>query len=410
MRVAAIISLIFFSLASVFAGGFQLNAQGTKQLSMGHTGTALFTDASSVFFNPGAFSLDTSFISFNAGSTLIFPSVQYLDAYPGNYSTYSKMNKGTPVQAYLTFKPMRKFPVSFGMGIYTPFGSRLQWEDNWKGQFIVREISLKTIFYQPTVSVRVTDWLGIGLGYCMAKGSFYLRKGVPLQNKNGEYGQATLTGDAEGNGWNAGMYVKANDQLSFGFTFRSTVNAKINNGTASFTVPDYTKGFFPDSSFTTSLSLPQIISFGVSYAINEKLRIAADINYAEWSSYDSLKIDFAKNTDKLKDVASPKNYKNSYTYRLGAQYKMNNWLSLQLGGYYDATPVPNNYVGPESPDANKFGLTCGASFTVGKNFGADISFLYVETIKRNGYSEENQFEGNYKTKVVAPGISLSYRF
>lgn len=410
MRKLLFLTSIIISLQKALAGGFQLSVQGTKQLSMGHTGTALFTDATAVFFNPGAFSLDTSLFNVSLGGSLIYPSIQYLDPYPGTYSVYSATHTGTPVYAYFTFKPKRSFPVSFGMGVYTPFGSHLQWEDNWKGQFIIREISLKTIYYQPTVSFKINSWLGLGIGYSIANGDFYLRKGIPLQNQSGEYGEAELTGKAKGSGWNAGMYVKATEQLSFGINFKSMVKARIDNGTATFKVPDYTKQYFPDSSFTTSLTLPQIISFGVSYSYNQKLRFAADINYAEWSSYDSLKIDFAKNTDKLKDIASVKNYKNSYTYRLGAQYKINEMITVRGGAYYDVSPVQDNYVGPEAPDANKFGLTCGASFTFAKKFCADVSFLYIETIRRKGYSEENQFEGIYKAKAIAPGLSLNYVF
>ena len=48
---------------------------------------------------------------------------------------------------------------------------------------------------------------------------------------------------------------------------------------------------------------------------NNKVKIALDINYVGWKSYDSLNIDFAKNSDKLADVASPRLYKNTFIFR-----------------------------------------------------------------------------------------------
>ena len=49
-------SLVFCALlasSSAFAGGYQVALQGQRQIGMGHTGTALAYDASSIFFNPG---------------------------------------------------------------------------------------------------------------------------------------------------------------------------------------------------------------------------------------------------------------------------------------------------------------------------------------------------------------------
>ena len=41
-----------------FAGGFQVNLQGTKQTGMGHLGTSFHLGASSAFFNPAMMGLD----------------------------------------------------------------------------------------------------------------------------------------------------------------------------------------------------------------------------------------------------------------------------------------------------------------------------------------------------------------
>ena len=42
--------------SQLYAGGFQLNLQGSRQLGMGHTGTGLVYDAATLFFNPGGMS------------------------------------------------------------------------------------------------------------------------------------------------------------------------------------------------------------------------------------------------------------------------------------------------------------------------------------------------------------------
>ena len=68
---------------------------------------------------------------------------------------------------------------------------------------------MKTIFIQPTVSWRLSDKIGLGVGFVYATGSFDLRKGVPVQDGSGEYGEANLHGAASGVGFNSGVYFNS---------------------------------------------------------------------------------------------------------------------------------------------------------------------------------------------------------
>ena len=43
-----------------FAGGFQVNLQGTKQTGMGHLGSSFYLGASSTYFNPAMMGLDSN--------------------------------------------------------------------------------------------------------------------------------------------------------------------------------------------------------------------------------------------------------------------------------------------------------------------------------------------------------------
>ena len=139
---------------------------------------------------------------------------------------------------------MKAKKIQVGLGIYTPFGSKVQWEDDWKGQFLIREIDLKTIFIQPTVSYKVTDKLGIGAGFIYATGSFALRKGVPVQDSMGNYGEGNLEGKASGYGFNAGIYFKASEKFSIGIDYRSEVKVSVANGSADFQVASSLAEYF----------------------------------------------------------------------------------------------------------------------------------------------------------------------
>lgn len=401
--------IILVSSSTLLAGGFQINLQGQKQTGMGHAGTGLCLDNASILFNPGALSFLDSLKGIYIGASFIMPKSTYAD-YATRYVAHPVKHVGTPFTLYANYQFKKAKKLQCGLGIYTPFGSKVQWEDDWKGQFLIREINLKTIFIQPTVSYKIHEKIGIGLGFVYATGSFALRKGVPLQDSSGNYGEANLEGKASGYGFNAGIYFKANDKFSIGIDYRSEVKVSVASGTADFETPSSLDYKFPTTTFSTQLRLPQVATLGLGYSINNKFKLAFDINFVGWKSYDSLIIDFADNTDALKDVHSARMYKNAYIFRLGAQYKLNEKWTVRLGTYYDMTPVQAGYLTPETPDADKIGITAGASFNITKKIHIDASFLYIEGKKRTDTNLETDFTGTYKTRALVPGISLEYVF
>ncbi len=403
--------IIFISGSTIlFAGGFQVNLQGQKQAGMGHTGTGLVLDNATVFFNPGGVAFLDSMRGISFGASFIFPKTIYLEPYPGSYTTTIQPHIGTPISLYAVFKFKKMDKLSASLGIYNPFGSRLQWPDDWKGQFLIREIDLKTFFIQPTLSYKLNEKLGIGIGFVYATGDFTLSKGFPKQDSVGNYGEAKLIGKASGYGFNAGVYFKATEKFSIGIDYRSQVTAKVKGGSANFTTPAALAEYFPSTTFTTQLKLPQVVALGFGYALNSKIKLAVDINYIGWKSYDSLIIDFAQNTDKLADLHSARMYKNVFIFRVGEQYKVNDKWTVRMGAYYDMTPVQAGYLTPETPDVNKIGITSGASYRITKKIHLDVSFLYIEGMKRTDTNIETQFGGTYKSRAFVPGFSFEYCF
>lgn len=408
-KIIGLLVISIYGSFSAFAGGFQVNLQGQKQNGMGHAGIGLALDNASLVFNPGALIFVDSLGSFSAGASFILPRTVFLDP-NSTYIAQTIHHTGTPLSLFANFKFKKNSPLTLGFGLYNPFGSRVQYEDDWKGQFLLREINLRTFFYQPTLSYKVTEKLGIGVGYIFANGDFSLRKGVPIQDSLGNYGEASLSGKANGQGFNAGIYYKINNKFSVGLNYRSTVKVKVENGSADFSTANAVSQYFQDSTFNTQLNLPAMASIGLGYQLNEKMKLALDINYVSWSSYDSLNIDFTKNSDKLDDVASPRLYENTFIFRTGLQYQVSEMFTVRAGAYFDQSPVQDGYLTPETPDSDKIGVSTGFSIAFKKWLYIDASLLYVEGMKRTDTNLETQFEATYKTKAVIPGINVGVKF
>lgn len=390
------------------AGGFQANLQGIKQNGMAQTGVATSLDAASVFLNPGALSFLKQRLHFNVGANVVIPYIGYQSP-DGFYTAKNKSAFGTPLLLYWSYR-LKKEKWTVALGVNNPFGSGLEYEDDWAGQFVIRKIELRTFSVQPTVNYKINDKMGVGAGFSYYFGDLLLRRGIPVADSSQQYGEAELTGKAMGFGANFGFYYNINSKISLGATFRTPVKMKVNEGDAEFKVPAAISDSFPKTTFTSELVLPLVANVGVGYHLNDKWLLAFDVNYTGWFSYDTLRFDYAFNSEQLEDTELPKNYKGAFAFRLGAQYDVLEKLALRAGTYFDMTPVPDGYLSPEGPDAHRFGVSGGLTYQPSPKVGIDASFVYTRSLTRSGGSEEAGFYGTYTIAVFTPSIGVHLAF
>jgi long-chain fatty acid transport protein len=233
--------------------------------------------------------------------------------------------------------------------------------------------------------------IGIGAGFIVSTGNVNLQKDIPVQDSLGNFGHAELSGKALGFGFNAGIHYDVNNKLSVGITYRSQINMKLKNGEANFTVPSSLDPNFPDGKFTGALPLPNVTTLGWAYKPNEKWKFVVDINHVGWKAYDTLAFDYEQNTTSLLDTKSPRNYKSIFAFRGGTQYQVMSKLDLRIG------------------DANRAYITGGLTYRFSEKFSMDASIYYTQ-LKRTATNAETNLYGTYRTKAIAPGFSLIYKW
>lgn len=388
------------------AQGFQVNLQGQKQQGMGGTGVAYMQDGAALFFNPGG----VSFLKHNSisiGGSPVISYGQYTDA-ASNTVSETKSPVSYPFTGYVVLGK-KDSKLKYGIAAYTPFGSIVDWQDGWTGRFVLTHLQLQSIFIQPTISYKLSDKVGIGAGFVYGMGTVNLQKDIPVVDNKGVYGHATLDGKAQGYGFNAGFYYQPDKKWSIGLTYRSKVQMDLNNGTATFTVPASLSSQFPNGPFSTSLPLPSVMSAGVAFSPNQKLTLALELNRVGWNVYDTLSFHYQNQTASLQDTKSPRMYKNTLSYRIGAQYAINSKLDARLGIKYLMTPVQSGYVNPDVPDANHFNYSAGLGYKLGSHFVVDASFTFEQMV-RNDKTIETNMNGTYITNLFIPGFSIAYNF
>ncbi|MFH1937113.1 MAG: outer membrane protein transport protein, partial [Bacteroidota bacterium] len=324
----------------------------------------------------------------------------------GQYNIESIIN--TPLYFYFGFKPFDD--LSIGFAVNTPYGNKFSWGDEWQGRYLIQNLAFKAITVQPSFSYKIKDVFSIGMGLVLAIGNVELNKALPLEGQNGAEGKINIKGSTYNVGFNGGILVRPVKGLNIGVDYRSKINMVVDDADATFTVPASMQSNFPDQKVATSLPLPANLDFGISYEIKEKLMIGINLCYVFWGAYDTLVFDFKTKTAALDKSYAPAMYENKLIPRIGAQYKVNDIVTVRLGGYYDPSPVPDGYLNPQTPSMNQIALTAGLSVYPFKGFSIDAAFLYIMGLQREGtYSPEN-FSGTYKSSVFNPGIGLSYSF
>ena len=401
--------------AVTYAGGYRVSVQGNRALAMGHTGVAIINSAELGFHNPaGLVYLDSKF-SLSAGVTPVFAQVAWQNSATGEYAkTDNPM--GTPFYFNAAYKV--KDWLSVGLSVYTPYGSTVEWPDDWAGSHLVNNIALQAIYVQPLASVRISDKFSLGGGPILVLGSVNFNRNLNRTLTDIDGNRANATIDASGAtawGWSLAAMYNVNEKLRLGLNYRAEVIMKAEDGTADFeNVPNTPLAPFKDTTFDAELPMPAELTVGLSYQLNEKWLFAFDYNRAFWEVYESLDLDFAD--PNIPDSKNPRNYKDASIYRFGAEYKATDRLDLRVGYYYDESPVQEGYFAPETPRNDSQGFTAGLSLDVTSRLALDASFAYIrfaEVDASYDHYQENgvnvPFSGTYKSTAFITGLGVTYK-
>ena len=252
--------------------------------------------------------------------------------------------------------------------------------------------------------------MSIGAGFVYNHADIDLTQAIPLQNSSGQDGQAHLSGTGKGYGWNAGVFFKTESGVTIGISHRSGVSTTF-DGNAMFSVAPSVQSNFPSpNSFNSTIPLPATNSIGFGFYPTPKWTLALDANFVSWDVFKVLAFNYKATSPELSSTVIPQNYQDAISFRAGAQYKSSDNLAWRFGGGFASTAIPDGYVSPQVPDANRFYVTGGIGYKLANHLNVDASFEFEHLMPRTQTTFQTQLSGTYETNVYIPGISLSYNW
>ncbi len=225
MKRAILLSTLLIS-TTTFAGGYRVSLQGQKALGMGHVGVSMSDSSEVVFFNPAGMTQLSSDLAITGGFTLVDSKVAYQNT-TTNSSAETSNPTGIPVNFYLTKKYSDK--LSFGFGVYTPYGNTVEYPTDWVGSHLVNNITLKALYLQPTIAYQITEQYSIGFGPTFVNGEVDFNRNLSsaLVDANGNRSNLTISDSGiTATGYNIGFFAKQNDALTWGVSYRSHVDMR----------------------------------------------------------------------------------------------------------------------------------------------------------------------------------------
>ncbi|PKL82251.1 MAG: hypothetical protein CVV24_11065 [Ignavibacteriae bacterium HGW-Ignavibacteriae-3] len=421
---------------STYAGGFQTGTQNARAMGMGHAFVGMATDASAIYFNPaGLTNLKGTNILF--GSTFIMPKVKFTGPTPATVTPTTPVAATTETVAR-TFTPINFYAshsmdngLSFGIGVFNPYGLGSEWPSTWVGKSLAVKTELRTFYINPTVAYKVTESLSIaaGFNYIISNVQFYQVidiPTIPLAPGVNLPGAANVGVNLEGNGkaaytWNVGFLLKPTNTLSLGAAYRHSAEITFNGDLVFSGLNAKPTGFpvghsdlFPAGPGVAKLTMPWDLRFGASWNASDNLTLNFDLQYVGWSSYQELAADFEKNTAAWADLKSIKSWGNTVTFRFGGEYTMNDW-AFRAGFVRDGSPSPSKYMDPSLPGADRSEFTFGVGYQITKTIRVDAAYQYISfdkivTDSAVRLPTGQYFNGTYTNSTNLFGLNFGFNF
>ena len=417
--VGGMLALLVGLTTAAFAGGFSFTEHGAAASGKANAFAGEANDPSAIFYNPAGIT------QLPGTQLMIGTSIVKLD------STFRSSTTGENTHLEDQFPIIPHFYIthrfgkwderlSVGLGVYTPFGIVIDWPDNWQGRFDTTNARLRVTVYNPTVAYQVTPGLSVAAGIRIADAGaeFEQKFNIGL----GESKVRVHDLDAHPIGWNVGLLYHLKEiSTSVGLQFRSELQAKF-NGDADFTGPSAIFG--TNARFHTSIKFPPQLILGVSTKAIPRWTINADIEWEGWRTVGSIPKSFEDTAGSAPQSGlnqrGLRDWKNSYVFRLGAEYAATDQIALRGGFFYDQTPIPNNTFDPTIPNADLYALTTGLGYKW-EAISVDIAYLFGFYEKRatdassidptiTGGTGGPTIFGSFSTTAQVLMLSVTYRF
>jgi long-chain fatty acid transport protein len=375
--------------------GVRVPNQDASAIARGNAFVATADNPAAIYYNPAG-------ITQLEGHNLQLGSLVYLGIY-GTYDSPTHARTENTPQALLVpslnyvFTPTN-FPLSFGFGVYEPFGFRVEWPNHAPFRQEGTDATLNYVTLNPVVAWKIVPALSISVGPTFNYSQFDVTQGVTPDPNMPPGNRFHFKDDNWGYGFNAGLLWQPLAQWSFGASYRSSTRLNY-QGNASLQPSPPLPAL---GSSSLKVDFPQVVIGGVSYRPNTNWNIEVDVDWTDWSSFKEFAIQ--------KVPAQTLDWRSSFMYEIGVTRYLRKGYYLSAGYFYSVDSTSDEHYTPLVPDSDLHIASVGGGFR-GLHWSWALAFqaIFGESHFVNHAADPN-VDGRYQIFTPTLSLSLGYHF
>nr|WP_295080078.1 outer membrane protein transport protein [uncultured Roseateles sp.] len=472
---------LFMPLDQAQAAGYRFGTQSAAGEGTANANGAEGDDASALFANPAAITR-LSGLRFSGVIDYVKADIKFVDqgsviSLPGSGFQPVPISRAGDTQAitstavvpHLYASYQYSDTLTFGAGVFVPFGAKLEYAPSWGGRYNLNAVDLKSIAINPNVAWKPSKAVSLAFGITAQRMEGDLTRAVPYgsvyasglmaaaqqaalggapglalqlrQQAAQVFGDASFDGSirVKGDSWafgpNLALMWELSEQTRLGLAWRGSI-AHTLKGNADWTQPStlpptvlaaitgkpgdgHSKLDHNDSGASLSVKTPDSLSMHAFHQIDSRFAVMADATWYRYSLLQTLRIDFDSTAA---PSVTAEHWKDSWRLSAGANWRVNPALMLRAGVSYDKSPVDAVYRSPALPDSDRTWYALGANVAINKQASVDLSFGYVK-LKDAPMSATDDgagiqpcscaystVRGNYESTAKTFGVQLNYQF
>lgn len=397
--------------AAALANGYDVPSVTPRDLALVESGTAAQRDAGATYGNPAALSKVRGLSLNLAGSFLDLKtdwSPPAGSVMAGSPEASTKFKPVPPVALYAAYGfELAGRGTGVGLGMNVPGGGNVFWNEDWAGRGRIITVDRKVYGFYLTAGHQLTEWLRVGGGLVYYYTTEYLKQGV--QPNGSSYGELATRGGAPS--FDLSVELQPSERITVGadFKYRATQTLE---GDGKFVVPsaflqptsDPNDAPPVDQGVRHDLTYPDVFNVGVAVRATKALQLTAVYTLTGYHVYSSDTFIGDKGTT----IDVPRGYADGHTFRFGAEYDLNERLTLRAGLLRDLSGLKEETYSPTLPDADAWAGALGAGWKITPDLAVGAAFFYalMDEVRTKG---DEVMPGVYDTRVYIASVGVSWR-
>lgn len=405
-KIILALSLLVPSLA--LANGYSVPNVNARDLAMAGSLVAAQRDAAATYQNPAALARLPE--GLNLSLSAAFLDLENTWTSPDGATSNSMLFRPAPPPALYAAWGGKAGERGWGAGIgmTIPAGGNVFWPAGWAGRYRILEVDRKVYGFYATGGIELIPQIRVGGGLVYYRTTELLKQDVNLFDPN--LNASAEIGTAGGQvSYDLALEVQPVLSVPFviGVDYKEEAKQTL-KGKAHFSgVPAALSTTLVDQKAEHKLPFPRTLNVGASYRATAPLLLTFGFTYDWYSVYsdDTFKGEFATSCPSATCVVVQRNYKDGYTFRLGAEFQATERLEVRAGILRDHSGQNTDFYSPTLPDGDTWAYTAGGTWRFSPSLSGSVGLFYAPFDKVTATGTE-AFQGSYTPSAFVASVGF----